>query len=160
MEEFSFEEWQARDQATRAAGNVRGRHFTTYADEVKQLKRSGDNLAAITLIYECIDAAEAQTRQETEDDIWRAEQATVPGSFARAMLEGGHAPTVLGGNVPPGWYEMAAVIHRKAGDREAEIAVLERYIAQTRRLHPDNKIATRLRKLLEKSQPPPAIEPA
>ena len=153
MEEFSFEEWQARDRATRAAGNVRGRHFTTYADEVKRLKRSGDNLAAIKLIYECIDAAEAQTRQETEDDIWRAERASASG-------DGYGPPPMLGGNVPPWWYEQAAIIYRKAGDRDAEIAVLERYIAQTRRLHPDNKIATRLRKLLEKSQPPPAIEPA
>ena len=66
----------ARLQPT--AGEVRGRHFHSYVDEVKQLMRDGHDEAAMTLLYELVDATEAEA-QETELGVapWYYERLAV-----------------------------------------------------------------------------------
>lgn len=43
-------------------GYYRGRHYTTYVEEVKALKRSGDDQAAERLLLALVDASEAESR--------------------------------------------------------------------------------------------------
>lgn len=44
------------------AGYIDGRHYTTYVEEMKALKRSGDLDAAEGLLLRCIDATEEEAR--------------------------------------------------------------------------------------------------
>ena len=46
------------------AGLVRGRHYTTYVDEVRQLKSLGQVEAAERLLLELVVATEAESRTE------------------------------------------------------------------------------------------------
>ncbi|WP_298235977.1 hypothetical protein [uncultured Azohydromonas sp.] len=48
--------------ARQAAGLVDGKHFTAYVDEVKGLKRSGDNDAAAGLLLRLVGAVEAEAK--------------------------------------------------------------------------------------------------
>ena len=82
-----------------APGMVRGRHFTTYVEEVKELKRRGEYEAAVQLLVELVEATEA------EDAMDRM-------------------------GVAPWYYEQLAILHRKKGDLDGEIAILERYACQ------------------------------
>lgn len=43
-------------------GNHEGRHYTTYVDEVKELKRTGELERAVALLVELIAATEAEAR--------------------------------------------------------------------------------------------------
>lgn len=45
-------------------GLVRGRHYSTYPDDVKALLASGDTEAAIRLLLELVDATENESRLE------------------------------------------------------------------------------------------------
>jgi hypothetical protein len=45
-------------------GLVRGRHYTTFADEVRQLKREGKTEAAERLLLELVTATEEEARAE------------------------------------------------------------------------------------------------
>jgi len=45
-------------------GLIEGRHYTTYIEEIRALKRSGDNEGAARLLLRCIDATEAESRAE------------------------------------------------------------------------------------------------
>jgi hypothetical protein len=47
-------------------GYYQGRHYTTYVEEVKALKRSGDNEAVEWLLLALIDATEAESRANEE----------------------------------------------------------------------------------------------
>jgi hypothetical protein len=90
---------------------LRGRHYTEYVEQVKELKRAGNLVDALALLEQLMAAA-------NKDRL--------------AM--------------PPWYAEQAAVLHRKLGDRAAEVAVLRRYVA-----HPcasgDSSVHERLRKL-------------
>lgn len=79
-----------------APGMVLGRHFTTFVEEVKELKRRGENNAAVLLLSELVVATEAED----------------------AMDHFG---------VAPWYYEQLAILYRRQGDLDGEIAVLERY---------------------------------
>jgi hypothetical protein len=89
-------------EAIRAAGNLRGRHYTTYVDEVIQLKRAGKVSEAIRLLKGLVGATESES-----------EAAKVAG------LEWG---------VAPWYYEQLEIIYRKEKDGAAEVAILERYM--------------------------------
>lgn len=82
------------------AGNYKGRHYSTWADEAKQLKRDGRLDEALTLLRGLMDAAEAEAN-----------------SFRPR------------GAVAPWYFEQAAIIHRKRGEHAEELAVLDRYLA-------------------------------
>lgn len=47
-------------------GYYRGRHYTSYVEEVKALKRSGDTAAAARLMLALVDAVEAEGRAKRE----------------------------------------------------------------------------------------------
>jgi hypothetical protein len=46
------------------AGHVRGRHYTTYVDDVRQLKRGGQFEAAERLLLELVAATESEASAE------------------------------------------------------------------------------------------------
>ncbi|QWC86415.1 hypothetical protein KLP28_06965 [Nocardioidaceae bacterium] len=83
------------------AGYHRGRHFTEWVEEVKTLRRSGRNEDALLLLTHLMDATEAEAAHQGKQ--W---------------------------GVAPSYYEQAAIIYRKNGDLDAEVAVLERFAAQ------------------------------
>ena len=85
-------EWSTDGQATetgghrtQAAGNgasgpglVRGKHFTTHVEQIKQLKREGNDEAAEALLLECVDATERECRaDELGVAPWYYEQLAV-----------------------------------------------------------------------------------
>ena len=45
-------------------GFIDGRHYTTYVEEIRTLKRAGDHEGAAQLLLRCIDATEAESRAE------------------------------------------------------------------------------------------------
>ena len=88
----------AQAQPISSPGYYEGRHFTTYVDDVKALKRSGDSGAAERLLLALIDATEAESR------------ANGPGW-----------------GVASWYYEELARLYRSRMDFAAEVAVLERF---------------------------------
>lgn len=86
---------------TSGPGAVRGRHYTEYAETVKELRRMGDVEAAEHLLLELVDATEAEARAQG-----------------------------AGWGVAPWYYEQLAILYRKQGSPEKEVAILERYAAQ------------------------------
>jgi hypothetical protein len=46
--------------ASSDSGIVRGKHFTSYVEEVKELRRHGDDQSAERLLLESVDATEAE----------------------------------------------------------------------------------------------------
>lgn len=60
------EDWAGDHSASNAsgAGDVRGRHFTEYVDDVRALRRSGREVEAETLLLELVDAREREARRE------------------------------------------------------------------------------------------------
>lgn len=83
------------------AGTVRGRHYTEHVETVKQLRREGSVEEAEQLLLELVDATEAESRSNGPD--W---------------------------GVAPWYYEQLAILYRKQGSAENEVAILERYAAQ------------------------------
>lgn len=78
----------------------KGRHFTTYVEEVRELKRAGHWEQAEQLFLKLIEATEAE------------------------------ATGLLAGFVAPWYYENLAIIYRKQKNVPAEMAILERYFRQ------------------------------
>lgn len=71
---------QMLDQQRRAgeAGTVRGRHYTYWVEDVKQMKREGRLSEAETLLIECDRAAVAQAEiEDLAKPPWYAEQLGV-----------------------------------------------------------------------------------
>lgn len=103
------------------AALVRGRHYTRWADTIRQLKRDGQVEKALALALECVDATEREGR-------------------------------VSGLSPAPGYTKMAAIIYRQRGDLDAEIALIERYLAARESATSENpgvlvpKLAERLEK--------------
>ena len=84
-------------------GYVDGKHFTTYIEQVKHLKREERHDEAIALLLNLIAATEAESRES-----------------------GGPS------GVAPWYYEQLAIIYRKVKRHSDEVAVLERYEGQTK----------------------------
>lgn len=72
-------------------------HYTDAVDDVKGLKREGRHDEAESLLWWCIESAERQAREQGYD------------------------------TVPPWYYEHLAIVYRKEGRYDDEVAVLERY---------------------------------
>lgn len=88
----------AQAQPIPRPGYYEGRHFTSYAEEVRLLKWSGDSEAAERLLLALVDATEAESR------------ANAPGW-----------------EVAPWCYEELARLYRSRMDFAAEVAILERF---------------------------------
>lgn len=87
-----------REAAQQRARLVRGKDYTEWPETVKELKRQKRFDEALSLLLECVDAAEREAREEAV--------------------------------APAPWYsEQAAIVFRKVGDLNAEVAILERYLA-------------------------------
>ena len=84
-------------------GYIDGKHFTTYIEQVKHLKREERHDEAIELLLNLIAATEAESREA-----------------------GGSS------GVAPWYYEQLAIIYRKAKRHSDEVDVLERYEEQTK----------------------------
>lgn len=82
-------------------GYYRGRHYTTYVDEITALKRSGDTEAVERLLLALVDATEAESR--AKGPRW---------------------------GVAPAYYEELAMLYRERKDYAAEVAILERFARQ------------------------------
>ncbi len=66
------------------------------------------------------------------------------------MLDAQHAACSITGDLPAAWVtEQAAIVYRKLGDNQAEIAVLQRYLARFSAGRGPDKIRTRLRRILD-----------
>lgn len=91
----------ARPNRSSEPGSVRDRHYTEYVETVKALRREGSVEEAEHLLLELVDATEAEARAQ--------------GS---------------GWGVAPWYYEQLAILYRKQGSPEKEVAILERYAAQ------------------------------
>jgi hypothetical protein len=101
-----------------AAGNVEGDHYTNHVEHVKQLKREKRHKEAIELLLKLVDATENESKEA-----------------------GG------GWSVAPWYYEQLAIIYRKEKRYNDEIAIIERYQAQTKApLDSSGKFAKRLEK--------------
>ena len=83
-------------------GHVNGRHFSSYAEKVKELKRDGNYEAAIKLLNVLISATESETA---------ANKGTV--------------------DVAPWYYDQLAIIYRKTKNPAGEKTILQRFIATT-----------------------------
>jgi hypothetical protein len=90
-----------RPKGSSEAGTVRGRHYTEYVEAVKELRREGSAEEAEHLLLELVDATEAEARAQ--------------GS---------------GWGVAPWYYEQLAILYRRQGSPEKEVAILERFAAQ------------------------------
>ena len=105
-------------------GFVDGEHFTAYAEEVKQLKRVRRHEEAIALLLKLIAATEAESRD--------------PGGSDR---------------VAPWYYEQLAIIYRKEGRIDDEVATLERYESRCNELgNSAGRLAERLAKARSKNE--------
>jgi hypothetical protein len=101
-----------------APGVVRGRHYTEYVDEVRSLRREGQEKEAQRLLLELVEATEAESRAQGQ-----------------------------GWPVAPWYYEQLAISYRKCADLEGEIGILERYAQHARHLAvPSNPLVKRLMK--------------
>lgn len=96
---------------------VRGRHFLECGDELKRLKREGRLDKALALAMEIIEATE------------RGQAVGARNAPKRAAYFGGKPGDHLPRETPPGWTEHAAIILRKLGRFEEEVAVIDRWIA-------------------------------
>lgn len=103
---------------TKEHGLVGDRHYTDCVEEINRLKREGKHDEAIALLLRTIDATERES--------------SVAGP---------------GWGVAPWYYEQLAIVYRKEGRIDAEIAILQRYARQQKApgAGPD-KLQTRLQK--------------
>jgi hypothetical protein len=85
------------------AGAVDGVHYTDYVEQVKQLKREGRHPEAVDLLVKLVYATEAESR--AAGSRW---------------------------GVAPWYYEQLAIIYRAEKRFQDEVAVLERYEAQSK----------------------------
>lgn len=111
-------ELKAADTRERAALMVRGRPIFDWQEEIASLKRRGSLPEALDLLMECIAATERQQDLQRQHAPLRA--------AAHGGLEDDHLP----GETPPWWTEQAAIILRKLGDADGELAVLDRWFAR------------------------------
>jgi len=101
------------------SGLVDDKHYSTFVDEVKALKKALDHDAAAGLLLRLIDAVEEESRVGGKE--W---------------------------SVAPWYYEQLAIIYRKERGYKNEASVLRRYVLQYKgkRDKPSDKILERLKK--------------
>ena len=102
------------------AGKIRGRHYTEYVETVKELRREGSAEEAEHLLLELVDATEAEA--QAQGPSW---------------------------GVAPWYYEQLAILYRKQGNPEREVAILERFDAQP---HAPGASPPKLQARLEKAK--------
>ena len=103
------------EAAEHEAGFVRGHHFLVWNDEVVRLKREQRYGEALELLLEIITATEAEQAVQRQNAPRRAKYL---GTRVIVVRE-----------TPPAWTEHAAIIYRKLGDLESEIAIIDRWEA-------------------------------
>jgi hypothetical protein len=101
----------------RGPGFYQGRHNSEWFPEVYRLRTAGDDVAAEELLLALVDA--------TEDEVRSGHQS----------------------GVTPGGYEQLAILYRKRGDHQRELAVLERFANQP---HAPGVMPAKLLERLEK----------
>ena len=111
-------ELNAARKREQAALMVRGRPIFDWQEEIASLKRRGSLHEALELLMECIAATERQ------QDLQRRHAPL------RAAAHGGLEEDYRPRETPPWWTEQAAIILRKQGDIEGELAVLDRWFAR------------------------------
>lgn len=94
-----FDKHEQQEQARKRAGQLEGKHYTTYVEEVKSIKKAGDSDAAAGLLLRLIDAVERESRASGPD--WP---------------------------IPPWFHTQLAAIYRKQKAYAQEAAVLRRYV--------------------------------
>lgn len=122
----------------RAAGMVGGRHFLDWGEKVQRLKREQKLDEALALVMRIIEASERQQAVEASHAELRA----------RAL--GGDRKQYIPRETPPGWTHQAAIILRKLGRYEDEVAVIDRWEAHAG--SPDRWVGATHRKLLERRE--------
>lgn len=109
--------YEELDASEYEQGLVRGADFLKWGDEVARLKREGHLREALGILLEILDATEQVQAQE---------RANAP---ERAALLRWRVENVVVRETPPGWTENAAIVLRKLGDIEGEIAIIDRWLA-------------------------------
>lgn len=122
----------------RDGGMVRGRHFLEWGEDFQRLKREQKLEEALVLALEIIEATERQQAIEANHAELRA----------RAL--GGETEQYLPRETPPGWTEHAAIILRKLGRYDEEVAIIDRW--ETHAGSPDRWVGARHQKLLERRE--------
>lgn len=122
----------------RAAGLVRGRHFLDWGEELKRLKRDQNLDKALALAVQIIEATERQQAAEASH------------AELRARVLGGEPDQYLPRETPPGWTEHAAIILRKLGRYDEEVAVIDRWEAHAG--GPDRWVGATHLKLLQRRE--------
>lgn len=62
-----FDNHERQEQARKRAGQLAGKHYTTYIEEVKALKKAGDIDAAAGLLLRLLDAVEREAKVSGPD---------------------------------------------------------------------------------------------
>ncbi len=99
LDQQFFDKHEKQEQARKRAGQLEGKHYTAFVEEVKALKRSGDLDAAAGLLMRLLDAAEREARVSGPD--WP---------------------------IAPWYFVQLAAIYRKQKSYAQESAVLRRYV--------------------------------
>ena len=116
---YFLEKYEMAESQKNDSGLVDGRHYSTFVDEVKTLKRTRDHDAAAGLLLRLLDAVEEEAK------------------------DGGK-----GCSVAPWYYVELAIIYRKEKDYQNEASVLRRYVMQHKgkRDKPSEAVMERLKK--------------
>ena len=111
----------AKQIRIRKAGEIDGKHYPFYFEEIKRLKREKKHDEAIELLLKTIDATERESKAAGK-----------------------------GWGVAPWYYKQLAIVYRKEKRYDDEIAILERYKHLTNAIGalPED-FATRLKKAKE-----------
>ena len=115
---YTLNDVKAADAAVRAVGMVRGRLCLEWYDHVLQLKREERYDEALSLLMEILAATERMQDQET---------VNIPITAALVDCEDAEVQVRPPG---PAWTEQAAIIYRKLGRLEDELAVIDRWLAR------------------------------
>jgi hypothetical protein len=113
---YSIADVRRADEAVRQAGFVRGRHFGQWYEDVLRLKRRERYDEALVLL-EIIDATERTQAQERTNIPITAAVLGVPENQVDVR------------EPPSAWTQQAAIIYRKLGRLDDEIAIIDRWLA-------------------------------
>ncbi|MDN5687020.1 MAG: hypothetical protein L0G94_10175 [Brachybacterium sp.] len=119
-----------------AAGSVDGVHYLELVEPIKQAKREGRNEDALKLCYQAVEGAENDRPVPGEhfSDPTAYERLKAAGIVTQEDEESQQRDWVPA----PAYTQHAAIVLRKLGRREEELAVLERYLQHVR---PDRRDA-------------------
>jgi tetratricopeptide (TPR) repeat protein len=115
---YTLKDVRAADAAVRAVGMARGRFCLEWYEHVLQLKRDEQYEEALSLLMEILAATERMRDQET---------VNIP---VTAALRGCDDADVRIRPPGPAWTEQAAIICRKLGRLDDELAIIDRWLAR------------------------------